>query len=68
MTAHWGIDDPAAVEGNHLEKKRAFVTAFRQLRNRISVFVNLPMASLDKIALARRLVEIGQLNDVPAKV
>jgi arsenate reductase len=67
MTAHWGIDDPAAVQGNHLEQKRAFVTAFRQLRNRISVFVNLPMASLDKIALARRLVEIGQLHDAPAK-
>jgi len=67
-TAHWGIDDPAAVEGNHLEKKRAFVTAFRQLRNRISIFVNLPMASLDRIALARRLVEIGRFDDSPAKV
>ena len=68
MTAHWGIDDPAAVEGGQLEKKRAFVTAFRQLRNRISIFVNLPMASLDRIALARRLVEIGQIDDAPAKV
>ncbi|MPZ54891.1 MAG: arsenate reductase ArsC [Rhizobiales bacterium] len=68
MTAHWGIDDPAAIEGNRLEKKRAFVTAFRQLRNRISVFINLPMASLDKIALARRLIEIGQLHDATAKV
>jgi arsenate reductase len=68
MTAHWGIDDPAAVEGNHLEKKRAFVTTFRQLRNRISVFVNLPMDSLDRIALAHRLREIGQLDDSPAKV
>jgi arsenate reductase len=68
MTAHWGIDDPAAVEGNLIERKRAFVTAFRQLRNRISVFVNLPMASLDKIALSRRLVEIGRLDDAPAKV
>lgn len=68
MTAHWGIDDPADVEGNHLQKKRAFVTAFRQLRNRISVFVNLPMESLDKIALARRLAEIGRLDDAPAKV
>jgi len=68
MTAHWGIDDPAAVDGNHLERKRAFVTAFRQLRNRISAFVNLPMASLDKIALARRLVEIGRLDEAPAKV
>ena len=68
MTAHWGIDDPAAVEGNHLEKRRAFVTAFRQLRNRITVFVNLPMASLDKIALAHRLQEIGRFDDAPAKV
>jgi protein-tyrosine-phosphatase len=68
MTAHWGIDDPAAVEGNPLQKKRAFVTAFRQLHNRISAFVNLPMESLDKIALTRRLAEIGRLDNAPAKV
>ena len=68
MTAHWGIDDPAIVDGNHLQKKRAFVTAFRQLRNRISVFINLPMEKLDKIALAHRLAEIGRLDDAPAKV
>jgi arsenate reductase len=68
MTAHWGIDDPAAVEGIHIERKRAFVTAFRQLRNRISIFINLPMASLDRIALSHRLKEIGQLRDAPAKV
>ena len=68
MTAHWGIDDPAAVEGNHLQRKRAFVTAFRQLRNRTSVFVNLPIQSLDKIALSNRLREIGQLRDEPAQV
>jgi len=68
MTAHWGIDDPAAIEGNHLHKKRAFITAFRQLRNRISAFVNRPMGSLDKIGLPRRLAEIGRLDDIPAKV
>jgi arsenate reductase len=68
MSAHWGIDDPAAVIGNHIEKKRAFVTAFRKMRNRISAFVNLPMGSLHKIALTHRLTEIGRLDDAPAKV
>jgi arsenate reductase len=68
MTAHWGIDDPAAVEGSPIEKKRAFVAAFRQLSRRISLFINLPMPTLDRIALTRRLVEIGQRADAPVKV
>ncbi|GLK74463.1 MULTISPECIES: arsenate reductase ArsC [Xanthobacteraceae] len=60
MTAHWGIEDPAAVEGTDIQKQAAFVSAFRYLRNRISVFVALPVASLDKASLKAKLVEIGQ--------
>lgn len=62
MTAHWGIEDPAAVEGTDIEKEAAFVTAFRYLRNRISVFVNLPLASIDTLSLGTQLREIGRLD------
>lgn len=62
MTAHWGIDDPAAVDGLDLEKQTAFVQAFRYLRTRISVFLSLPIASLDKLALSSRLNAIGRLE------
>ena len=60
MTAHWGIEDPAAVEGTDLEKQAAFVTAFRYLRNRIDSFVSLPLRSIDKLSLGTRLREIGR--------
>jgi arsenate reductase len=60
MTAHWGIEDPAAVAGADIEKEKAFVAAFRYMRNRISVFTALPVASLDKAALGTRLREIGR--------
>lgn len=62
MTAHWGIEDPAAVEGSDIQKEAAFVTAFRYLKTRIGVFTALPLKSLDKIALGTKLVEIGQLQ------
>src|ERR1700735_470667 len=62
MTAHWGIEDPAAVEGSAIEKERAFVTAFKYLKNRISVFISLPIRSLDKMALRARLRDIGCLE------
>ena len=62
MTAHWGIEDPATVEGTDIEKQRAFNSAFRYLRNRISVFISLPISSLGSIALTRKLVEIGDLE------
>ena len=51
MTAHWGIEDPAAVEGTDIEKEAAFVAAFRYLKNRIGVFTNLPLRSIDKLSL-----------------
>ena len=60
MTAHWGIEDPAAVEGTALEKERAFVLAFRYLRNRISIFNALPIKKLDRLALSAKLREIGE--------
>jgi arsenate reductase len=60
ITAHWGIEDPAAVEGTDLEKERAFVLAFRYLRNRIGIFNALPFDRLDRLALGARLREIGE--------
>jgi arsenate reductase (thioredoxin) len=62
MTAHWGIEDPAAVEGTDIDKDRAFATAFRYLRNRIVAFAALPFKSLDKLSLTARLREIGQME------
>jgi arsenate reductase len=62
MTAHWGIEDPAAVEGSDMEKEAAFVTAFQQMRNRISAFAALPVKSLDRLTLKARLDAIGQLE------
>ena len=62
MTAHWGIEDPAAVAGSDIDKERAFVQAFKYLRNRISVFLSLPLASIDKLILETRLREIGRLE------
>jgi len=60
MTAHWGVPDPAAVEGSDTEKALAFAEAYRMLNNRISIFVNLPITSLDRLALQKRLTDIGQ--------
>jgi len=60
VTAHWGIEDPAATVGNDLERERAFVTAFRYLKNRIGAFAALPLAKLDRIALNRSLDDIGR--------
>jgi arsenate reductase len=62
MTAHWGIEDPAAVEGSDIERERAFEQAFRYLRNRIMAFVALPMDKLDRLTLGRRLADIGEMD------
>ena len=66
MTAHWGLPDPAAVVGNEAEIRLAFADTFRMLNNRISVFVNLPIASLDKLTLQRHLDSIGKAKDSAA--
>lgn len=60
MTAHWGLPDPAVVEGTDAEKHLAFAETYRMLNNRISIFTSLPMKSLDKLALQKRLHEIGR--------
>jgi len=62
ITAHWGIEDPAAVEGTPVEKETAFNTAFRYLKNRISAFLNLPHASIDRMAMDHELRGIGRLD------
>ena len=62
MTAHWGIEDPAAVQGPDIQKEAAFVLATRYLKNRISIFMSLPIRSLDKMSLNAKLREIGQLE------
>lgn len=60
MSAHWGVPDPAAVSGSDAEIAAAFADSYRMLNNRISIFVNLPVASLDKLALQKKLDEIGR--------
>jgi arsenate reductase (thioredoxin) len=60
MTAHWGIEDPAEVEGTEIQKEAAFVAALRYLKNRISIFTSLPLHSIDKLSLGTRLREIGR--------
>ena len=65
MTAHWGLDDPAGVEGSEAEKTLAFADAYRMLTNRITIFTNLPLASLDRLSLQKRLDDIGQITDAP---
>ncbi len=59
ITAHWGIPDPAAAEGSEAERMLAFSDAYRMLTNRITIFVNLPLQSLDQPTLQRRIDEIG---------
>lgn len=60
ITAHWGVEDPAAVQGDEALRRRAFLNAYTVLRTRIQLFVNLPLASLDRLALAQRLSDIGR--------
>jgi hypothetical protein len=60
MTAHWGLPDPAAMEGGDERKRRAFAAAFHHLANRISVFTSLPIDKLDKLSLQEKLVDIGK--------
>lgn len=63
MTAHWGIDDPAAASGSDADKRKAFVNAFTQLSRRISLFISLPVDKLDKLSLKHQLDEIGRLRE-----
>lgn len=60
MTAHWGIPDPAAVDGSDDAKRKAFADASRTLRNRIRLFASLPLDKLDRLSLQRKLDELGR--------
>lgn len=64
MTAHWGVPDPAAVEGSDEHKRRAFAKTSRILTNRIGLFASLPLDKVDRLSLARKLREIGN-SDTP---
>jgi hypothetical protein len=60
MTAHWGVPDPAAVEGPDAVRRAAFADTMRMLTRRIDIFANLPITSLDRLSLQRKLDEIGK--------
>jgi len=60
MTAHWGVHDPAAVQGDEETKRKAFLRAYTELHRRISLFINLPIDKLSDLALKEKLDEIGR--------
>ena len=62
MTAHWGIEDPAAAEGPEFKRRQAFEDALRFMRNRIAAFINLPISSIDRMALGSKLRDIGTMD------
>jgi arsenate reductase (thioredoxin) len=66
VTAHWGMPDPAAVEGPPSAVALAFAETYRVLNNRIGLFASLPIAGLDKLSLLRRLGDIGRTQDAPS--
>jgi protein-tyrosine-phosphatase len=66
MTAHWGVPDPAAVEGLEAVKRAAFADTVRMMFNRISIFTNLPFTSIDRLSLQKRLREIGERKEITA--
>ena len=63
VSAHWGLPDPAAVEGSEAEKHAAFADTMRMLNQRLSIFVSLPLDSLDRMTLERRVRAIGRDPD-----
>ena len=67
MTVHWGLPDPSSAEGTEAERRHAFADAHRMLYQRISIFVNLPFEELDKLALQKRLDDIGRTETAPSK-
>ncbi|CAK0756929.1 arsenate reductase (thioredoxin) [Gammaproteobacteria bacterium] len=63
VTAHWGIEDPAAVKGNDNEKRKAFSAAFAQLNRRISLFISLPIEKFNQLLLKKEVDNIGRLRE-----
>jgi arsenate reductase (thioredoxin) len=68
MTAHWGVPDPAEVTGTPAEIAYAFDDTYRMLNQRIGVFTALPISTLDKLSLQRKLTEIGRMQGATSKV
>jgi arsenate reductase len=64
MTAHWGIPDPASVQGSEIEQMNAFRDAYHRMKNRIELFASLPIATLDKMTLQHKLMEIGKSDSL----
>ncbi len=62
VTAHWGVEDPAAVEGDHETREKAFLRAFTTLQRRLDLFLALPLDKLDRLALKQRLDSIGKVD------
>lgn len=58
--AHWGVEDPAAVQGTDEDKRKAFLRAFSELSTRINLFASLPIGKLDRLSLKKKLEEIGR--------
>lgn len=67
VTAHWGVPDPAAADGSEAERMNAFREAFRMLERRIQLFLALPIASLDRLVLTRKVEAIGRLRNDAAE-
>ena len=63
MTAHWGVDDPAAMEGDEDKKMKAFYDAYIILNRRITIFLSLPLEKLDQLSLRKELTNIGSIKD-----
>ncbi|CLP70390.1 Uncharacterised protein [Mycobacterium tuberculosis] len=66
MTAHWGVEDPAAVSGSEIDIQRAFAQAARFLKNRITAFLSLPLESIDRMALETRVRQTGAMEGASA--
>ena len=66
ISAHWGFEDPAAVEGDDEVKRRAFAKIFRQITNRVRIFINLPLEKLDTLAIKREMDRIGHMQNQDA--
>jgi len=62
LTAHWGVEDPAAVSGNDIEKMQAFRKAFRELENRIKIFASLPISDLNELQIQKEIEHIGRIS------
>jgi arsenate reductase (thioredoxin) len=67
MTAHWGVPDPSTAQGTEAEKRVAFANTYRMLQRRIDVFTSLPLKSLERLAIQKKIEEIGRMVDKPEK-